>query len=165
MSEFVRVGQIVGAFGLKGELKVDPLTDFEDRFAAGARLRLNGNWVTVASMRVHKHRPLVKLEGVDDLTAAEKLQWQYLEAPAKSEEDLDEDEYLIEDLIGLKVVTESGEELGVVDDVLPYPAQDVLKVGETLIPMVDDFIVEIDLDKEVITVNLLHGMRAGEETD
>src|SRR5262245_793522 len=143
MSDFVRVGQIVGAFGLKGELKVEPLTDFEDRFLPGTRLRLNGEWVTVTTLLNHKHRPLVKLEGVDDMTAAERLQWQYLEAPAKSDEDLEDDEYLIEDLIDLRVVTVTGDELGKVEDVLPYPAQDVLKVGELLIPMVDDFIKEV----------------------
>ena len=156
--EFVRVGQIVGAFGLKGELKVEPLTDADDRFLAGTRLRLNGDWVTVKSMRMHKGRPLVKIDGIEDMTAAEKLRWQYLEAPPLTEADMDEGEYLVEDLIGMKVVTVDGDDIGEVEDVLPYPAQDVLKVGDVLIPMVEEFVIEVDLEKEIITVKLLPGM-------
>jgi len=159
-NSFVRVGQIVGAFGLKGELKVDPLTDIEDRFLAGSRLRLNGDWVTIQSVRIHKDRPLIKLSGVDDLTAAEKLQWQYLEAPARSAEDLEDDEYLVDDLVGMKVVTVAGEELGEVDDVLQYPAQDMLEVGELLIPMVEQFIKNVDVKNKVIQVELLPGMES-----
>ena len=158
-NEFVRVGQIVGAFGLKGELKVEPMTDFEDRFLPGSRLRLNGDWVTVQSMRVHKDRPLIKLTGINDLTAAETLKWKYLEAAPKQEADLPDDEYLVDDLMGLTVVTTAGEELGEVDDILPYPAQDVLQVGDMLIPMVKQFIKKVDLDKGVIEVELLPGMQ------
>jgi 16S rRNA processing protein RimM len=158
-NEFVRVGQIVGAFGLKGSVKVEALTDFDDRFLPGTRLRLKGEWVTVEDMRIHKGRPLLNLSGIKDLTSAEKLQWEYLEAPAKDAPELEEGEYLVEDLIGMKVVSVWGDELGVVEDVLPYPAQDVLKVGETLIPMVKDFIKEVDLDNEIIRVELLPGMK------
>lgn len=160
--EFVRVGQIVGAFGLKGEVKVEPMTEFEERFQAGSRLRLDGNWVTVESMRVHKGRPMLKLSGVQDATAAEALQWRYLEASAQDVPELDEDEYLVDDLIGMKVVTVEGEELGEVDEVLPYPAQDVLQVGEIMIPLVKEFVKEVDLDAEVIRVQLIPGMRPGE---
>lgn len=156
--EFVRVGQIVGAFGLKGEVKIEPLTDFSDRFLPGSRLRLNGDWVTVQTMRVHKGRPMIKLTGVNDLTHAETLKWKYLEATSKDPEELEADEYLVDDLLGLMVVTTGGEELGEVDDVLPYPAQDVLQVGEMLIPMVKQFIKEVDMEKQVILVELLPGM-------
>ena len=162
-AEFIRVGQIVGAFGLKGEVKVEPMTDFVDRFKRGTRLRLNGEWITVESSREHKGRPLVKLEGINDMSAAEKLQWQYLEAASKKGLELDEDEYLFDDLIGLRVVTTNGEDLGEVEDVLPYPAHDVLEVGELMIPMVDQFIKRIDLENKQITVDLLPGMTSEEE--
>ena len=162
MPDFIQIGRIVGAFGLKGELKVDPMTDFLDRFQKGSRLRLNGDWVTVESVRMHKGRPLVKLSGIDDATAAEKLQWAYLEGE-QQELELDDDEYLAEDLVGMQVFSVSGELIGEVDEVLAYPAQDILKVGEIMIPMVQQFIKEIDLEEEKITVELLPGMRPGEE--
>lgn len=158
-----RIGQIVGAFGLKGEVKVEPLTDFWERFKKGSRLRLKGDWVTVEGYREHKNRPLLKLSGVNDATAAEALQWEYLEAILTDGPDLDDDEYLTDDLIGLKVVTTDGRELGEVDEVLAMPAHDVLQIGEILIPVVKEFIKEIDLDEEVITVQLIPGLLPGEE--
>ncbi len=122
---------------------------------------LRGQWVEVESMSIHKGRPLIKISGIEDLTAAEKLQWEYLEAVGRPE--LDEDEYLAEDLIGLKVVTDTGQELGEVEDVLPYPAQDVLQVGEILIPLIKQFVKKIDPDNGTITVHLIPGMLPGEE--
>jgi len=158
-----RIGQIVGAFGLKGQLKVEPLTDFFERFEKGVRLRMDGNWFTVEQSTVHKGRPLIKLSGINDATAAEKLQWKYLEAIIEDRPELEEDEFLTEDLIDCRVVTEDGEELGVVEDVLAMPAHDVLQVGEIMIPVVKEFILDIDLDSEVIKVRLIPGMRPGEE--
>ena len=114
------------------------------------------------SVRYHKERPLLKLSGIGDLTSAEALQWEYLEAPALENEELEEGEYLVEDLIGMRVVTTDGEDLGEVDEVLAYPAQDVLQVGEILIPMVQEFVKDVNLDAEVITVQLIPGMRPGE---
>ncbi len=158
--DLVRVGQIVGSFGLKGKLKVAPETEFLSRFETGSRLRLRGEWVEVESMVIHKGRPLIKLPGIDDPTAAETLKWEYLEALGRPE--MDEGEYLAEDLIGLKVVTEEGEELGQVDQILAYPAQDLIVVGEIMIPMVDEFVKEIDFDKETIQVHLIPGMKPDE---
>lgn len=133
------------------------MTGFLSRFEPGARLLLRGEWVEVESMKLHKGRPLVKLRGVDDATAAEKLQWEYLDAVGKP--DLEEDEFLTEDLIGLEVFTEEGERIGVIDDVLPYPAQDVLVVGEVMIPVVKEFVRDIDPDAGRVTVHLIPGMR------
>ena len=158
----VRVGQIVGTFGLKGQLKVVPLTDYMERFEVGSRLLLKGEWVEVEKMAIHKNRPLIRLAGVHNLAAAEALKWEYLEAIGRPE--LDDDEYLTEDLLDLRVVTDTGEELGVVNDVMNYPAHEVLVVGEIMIPLVKEFVKEIDLDEERITVHLIPGMRPVEES-
>lgn len=159
----VRIGQIVGAFGLRGELKIEPLTDFWERFHKGARLRLQGDWQTVVSYREHKGRPLIKLTGTEDISAAEKLQWQYLEAIVEERPELDEDEFYVEDLIGLRVVTDEGLDLGVVDEVVTTPAHDLLQVGEALIPVVKEFILSVDLEEGLVTVHLIPGLLPGEE--
>jgi 16S rRNA processing protein RimM len=159
----LRVGQIVGAFGLRGQVKVEPLTDFAERFDKGAKLLLKDSWVTVESSSLHKGRPLLKLSGIDDIGAAEALQWQFLEADADERPELEEDEFLTEDLIGLEVFTTEGESLGEVQDVLALPAQDVLQVGEIMIPVVKEFVKDIDLDTGRIVVQLIPGMRPGEE--
>lgn len=158
VSEYKQVGQIVGAFGLKGQVKVQPMTDFWDRFKKGSRLRLNGDWVVIESSSVHKDRPLLKLQGVDDLTAAEKLQWTYLEIPAEERPDIDDDEFLSQDLIGLRVITTDGLELGEIDDVISMPAHDVIQIGELLIPAVLEFVKDVDLDAGTMTVQLIPGM-------
>ncbi len=150
------VGRIVGAHGLKGLLKVEFLTDFPDRLIEASRVRLKGEWRDVLSVTPHKGRLLMKLEGVDKIEAAEALQWQTLEV--EGEPELEEDEFLTDDLIGLEAWNVNGERLGVVDDVLRYPAHDVLQIGELLVPAIKQFVVSVDLDAERIELRLLPGM-------
>jgi 16S rRNA processing protein RimM len=158
---FVRVGQIAGAFGLRGQVKVQPLTDFAaERFRKGARLRLNGEWVEVESASVHKGRPLLKLRGIDTIDAAEALQFKFLEAADRPR--MGRDEFLIADLIGLAVRTAEGETLGSVEEVLQNPAHEILVVGEIMIPLVERFVKAVDVRDRTITVELIPGMRPGE---
>ncbi len=157
----VRIGQIVGAFGIKGQVKVEPLTNFESRFQPGNTVFIDDKPFVIQKFQIHKNRPLVKLKGVETMTQAEALQWKYMDA--EGEPDLEDDEFLIEDLIGLKVVTEQGEELGVVDDIEDYPAHQIVIVGEIMIPLVDEFVTDIDLDEEIMRVKLIYGMRPGED--
>lgn len=158
----IRVGQIVGAFGLKGQVKVDPLTDFVERLEKGHRLFLKDGWVEVEKCAWHKNRPVLKLSGIGNVEAAKALQWEYLEALAERPP-LDEDEFLTEDLIGMKVFDKDGEPLGEVDEVLAYPAHDTLQVGEILIPVVKQFVKRIDLEKGRIDVELIPGMKPGDK--
>lgn len=159
----IRVAQIVGTFGLKGQLKVQPLTDFVERLEKGHRLFLKGEWIEVEELSWHKNRPLLRLFGINHISKAELYKWEFLEALADERPELDEDEFITEDLMGIKVVTTTGEELGIVDEVLPYPAHDTLRVGEILIPMVKQFVKVVDLKEKKIIVELIPGMRPGEE--
>ena len=156
--KYKRIGQIVGTHGLKGLVKVLPMTDFLERFEKGSKLRLNDQWVVVESFSMHKERPLIKIVGINGISAAEKYQWAYLEIPEPQRPDLDEDEYLSEDLVGLKVTTTDGIELGVIDDIVAMPAHDVIKIGELLIPAVEEFVKEIDLEAGTMIVQLIPGM-------
>lgn len=159
MSRLIRVGQIVGAFGIKGQVKVEPLTDFiEDRFDLDSTLYLKGEQVSIQTIADHKSHLIVKFKGIDDRTQAESLQWAYLEAPEDERPDLEEDEFMLEDLIGLAVITTSGERLGNVSEVLFYPAQDIIIVGEHQIPMVKEFVKDVDLEAGEIKVELIEGM-------
>ncbi len=159
----VRVAQIVGTFGLKGQLKVQPLTDFVERLEKGHRLFLKGEWIEVEECSWHKNKPLLRLYGINHIAKAELYKWEYLEALADERPELDEDEFITEDLMGLRVVTSGGEELGIVDEVLPYPAHDTLRVSEILIPMVKQFVKSVDLKDKKIVVELIDGMRPGED--
>ena len=159
---FVPVGRIVGSHGLKGQVKVELLTDFPERMAKGARLRLKDDWVTVEAFQWHKERPLLKLSGIRDINAAQALQWEYLLA-VDARPELEEDEFLTADLVGLAVQTVEKVALGTVDKVLSLPAQDVLVVGEIMIPVVKEFVKDVDLEKGVISVALIPGMLPDEE--
>ncbi len=159
MSSNVRIGRIVGTHGLKGEMKVLALTDFPERLAVGCRLRLKGEWVIIEGARTHQNRLLLKLNGVSHIDDAQAIMWEYLEATEDQRPELEEDEYVTADLVGLKVVTTDGEALGAVRDVLLMPAHDVLVVGEIMIPAVKQFVKSIDLKTGVITVELIEGMR------
>jgi 16S rRNA processing protein RimM len=140
-----------------------PMTDFLERFEKGSKLRLKGEWVEVESCTIHKKRPLLKLSGVRGLTAAEALQWEYLEIPESQKPELDEDEFLSDDLVGMKVITIEGQELGEVDAVITMPAHDVIQIGELLIPAVREFVKDIDFESGVMTVALIPGMLEPDE--
>ncbi len=155
--ELTRIGQIVGALGLKGQVKVKPLTTFEERFDVGSRLFLNGEWTEITSVRWQDGRPVVTLSGITSRSEAEELQWAYLEAPHQ-EIELEEGVYRVEDLVGMTVASDEGQNLGVVSEVLAYPAQDVLVVGKLWVPMVKDFVLSIDLTKRHIIVKIVPGM-------
>lgn len=161
MERFTRVGQIAGAFGLKGQVKIQPLTDFPvERFRKGARLRMGDRTVEIETVSIHKGRPLVKFVGVETIDAAEALQFKYLEAVEKPR--TAKNEYLVTDLLGLEVRVENGEILGKVDEILKNPAHEVLVVGEIMIPLVERFVLNIDRNAKAITVRLIPGMRPGE---
>ena len=157
-SKRIPVGRIVGAFGIRGQVKVEPLTDFGERFDTGRILYLDGEPLKIKSSQFHKNQFLLGFSEVPDATAAERLQWKTLEADDDVDLDLEEDEYLTRDLIGLMVLTVEGRPLGKVDEVLPYPAQDVIVVGSIMIPAVKEFVKQVDLENKKIIVKLLEGM-------
>ena len=160
MSDWIKIGQIVSTFGLKGQVKVKPLTDFAQRFDKGSRVRLNEGWVEVEKATWQDGRLILKLSGINKIEDAKALQWAYLEIPSSSLPNLEEDEFLLTDLVGLSVVDQHGKQLGLVQDILTLPAQDVLVVNEIMIPFVKEFISEVDLPGKTIKVNLIEGMDA-----
>ncbi len=158
MGNTVKVGQIVAAFGIRGQVKVKPLTDFLERFDVGRRLRLDGEWVMVESCGEHKGTLVLSLSGIEDRTKAESLQWHDLEAMTDERPELAEGEYLTEDLIGLDASDESGRNLGKVEKVLRYPAHDVLVVAGVMVPAVSEFVASIDLVNRQIVLKPIPGM-------
>jgi 16S rRNA processing protein RimM len=162
------VGQIVGAHGLYGELKVEAYTDYPERFAAGARLLLGEELepVTVESMRPHKSNLLVRLAEIEDRTAAEDLRglWLYV---AEAEAALEEGAYWIHDIVGLNVVTTEGQAIGKITDVFATGANDVYVVRpeaginqgrELLLPAIADVVERVDLDQGIMVIRLLEGL-------
>ena len=158
----VRVGQIVGVFGLKGAVKVLLLTDFPERFEAGSLLYLDGEAREVLEVFWHKGQARVRFDGVSTPEEADALKWRFLTVPQRERPELEEDEYMASDLVGLSVV-ERGKVLGTVDAIEHSPAHDLLSFGGVLVPLVKQFVKSVDLERRVIEVELIEGMRPGEE--
>jgi 16S rRNA processing protein RimM len=158
----VAVGRILGPWGLQGEFKVQPLTDFPERFAPGCSLHVDGVAHVVEHCRWHKGKAHIRLSGVDSATAAEALRGRLLEVPEGELKPLSEGEYYQFQIVGLKVRTTEGQPLGKVTQVLSTASNDVFVVqgesGELLIPAVEDVVKAIDLDGGWMEVELVEGL-------
>lgn len=145
----IRVGQVMGAFGLDGAVKVLPLTDFEDRFDPGASLVLEGCPHQVEWCRESHPGLVVKLQGIDNRSVADMFRGRYLEVSDDQERLLEPGRFYHRQVVGLAVVSHSGERLGVIEEVLERPANDVWvsREGavEHLIPATKDAVLEVDI--------------------
>lgn len=166
---FLAVGQVVGAHGVQGELRVEILSDDPQRFARLERVFLgpddeNPVACHIESSRLHGGRVLLKLEGYDDRTAAEGLRQTMVFVPIEEAIPLEEGEYFEHQIVGLEVWTTGGELLGEVVDILYSPANEVYVVRrpgerrEILIPAIADVVQDVDLDAGRLTIELLEGL-------
>ncbi len=166
---YLVVGQIIGVHGLNGELKVELYTDYTERFATGSRLFLGEALepVTVESMRPHKSNLLVRLAEVEDRDAAESVRGLWLYVTEGDAAVLEEGAYWIHDILGLRVVTADGLEIGVIDDVFATGANDVYVVRpsgtvnqgrDVLLPAIADVVDHVDLAAGVMVIHLLDGL-------
>jgi len=167
--EWLVVGRIVAAFGTKGEIRVMPETNFpEARFSTGVRLFVEreAEAFAVEQVRWHKGQALLKLAGIDDRDRAEELHGRYLRVPGEDLASLDEGEYYLFQLVGLAVVSDMGEELGSITEVLQTGANDVYVVptakGELLLPATAEVVREVDLAAGRLVAHLLPGLMPGE---
>ena len=158
VADHVAIGQIVAPHGIKGALRVKVLTDFPERFDSDAVVWLQGVEHRIVRSVLNGSQLLLTLEGIDDRNRAEELKWEYLTVPASEVPELDADEFLARDLLDLGVVTTDGRHLGKVTDVMPNPAHDILVIGDVMIPLVREFVKEIDLEKCEILVQVIPGM-------
>jgi 16S rRNA processing protein RimM len=157
----VSVGRIAGPHGIRGEIKVQPLTDFPSRFRRGNRVWLDGSPRRIDQSRAQDRLVVLKLDGIDTRTEAEQLRGKELMVPEA--EDLEgSDRFYLHDIVGLPVQDESGAELGKIEDVLTTGANDVYVVrgerGELLLPAVEDVVKEIDIKRGRVVVELLPGL-------
>jgi 16S rRNA processing protein RimM len=165
--QWVAVGRITRAHGVKGEVSVLVLSQVPERFEPGSRLFLDesdARPLTVFAVRPHRQRLLVQFEGVGDRNRAEALQGSYLFVPAASAPTLPEGEFWTHDLIGCEVVTEGGRSLGRIREVIHTPANDVWAAqgdgGEVLVPALKDVVEAVDLQGRRVVVRDVPGLTA-----
>lgn len=163
--DWVEVGEIVGIFGVRGEVKVRPLSDFAERFAVGATLYLGDehspHTITKARLRPGSH--VLGLSGIESANDAERLRGQALAVPADALVTLAPDQFFQHDVVGLRVEHVNGAPLGVITDILSMGPHDTYVVRdaqgiERMLPAVKAFIKEIDLAAGVMRVEPIPGL-------
>ncbi|MDD2858371.1 MAG: ribosome maturation factor RimM [Candidatus Nanopelagicales bacterium] len=163
----VVVGRIGRPHGVRGQVTVEPRTDEPDlRFAPGAAFVIPGRARPLVVEHVHWHsgRLLLSFEGVHDRTAAESLRNMLLEIDRAPDEMPDDpDEYYDDQLEGCRVELVDGSQLGIVDEVIHLPSQDMLSVlradgTEVLIPFLAQFVPTVDITAGRIVVDPPHGL-------
>ena len=166
--KMLRVGVISSTHGIKGEVKVYPTTDDINRFdyLKKCYIDFKGNLVEVcvSGVKYFKGMVIVKFKGIDNINDVEKYKNCDLVVTRDEAVELEEGEYFISDLIGLKVVTDNNEEFGELVDVMQTGANDVYIVKryddkeEVLLPVIPDCILDINLDEGIVKVHILDGL-------
>lgn len=166
------VGYVVGVHGLRGEVKAELYTDFPERFTPGLTLYMGDSLqpVEVRAARQHKQHILLQLAGVQTREQAEELRGRWLYVREEDAVALEEDTYFVHEILGLTVISEAGEELGTLVDVIftganevyvvrrPDPAPGEPPAADLLLPATHEVVREVDLDAGRMVVHLLPGL-------
>ena len=167
MEEFLQVGVITATHGIHGEVKVFPTTDDPKRFKKLKKVLLDTGRekleLEVEGVKFFKNMVILKFKEYNDINQIEKYRKCPLLVTREHAVKLKKNEYFIADLIGLQVVTDEGELLGELTDVLETGANDVYQVTdkngkELLLPAIKDCILSVDLEKGEMEVHVLEGL-------
>ncbi len=161
--ERIKIGQVVNVVGLKGELKVYHYSDYKERFEELDKIYLENTLHKISGVRYMKDMVILKLQGVDDRTAAEANKGEDIYIDKADIRELPEDTYYIFDLIGLSVIDEGGAAIGTLCDVIQNSSQDLYEIEREngrkfLVPAVEEFILKIDMESRTMTVRLIEGL-------
>ena len=160
----VAVGRITRAHGVQGELAVLVISEVPGRFADGETVWLeDGRTLTVESSRPHKDRLLVRFREVQTREQAEALQRALLVVPESLSPELPEGSWWDHRIVGCAIETDTGRALGTVHEVIHTAANDVWSAvddegTETLIPVLRDVILDVDMDAKRIVVREIPGL-------
>lgn len=155
MKDILRVGKIVNTHGLRGEVKVIPLTDDPKRYNDLEFVLIDGVERKIQGVKYQKDRVIVKVEGINSIEEAEKYKNKYMEIPREYAVPLEEDSYYIADIIGCTVYDTNGKDLGKIFDVIQTKNNDVYwikKPKELLIPVLLEIVTDIDVENKKITI-------------
>ena len=167
MEKQLQVGVISSTHGVRGEVKVFPTTDDVTRFRQLKKVYLDTGRemlpLEIQNVKFFKQFAILKFKGIDNINDIEIYRGKSLMFDREDAVDLDEDEYFIADMIGMKVYTEDGSEFGTLKDVMETGANDVyiidsLEHGEVLIPAIRECILDVDMDEERMTIHLMEGL-------
>jgi 16S rRNA processing protein RimM len=155
MKEELAIGQIINTHGVKGELKVHPLTDDMKRFKKLKYVLLDGVEKKVIWVKLQNNKVILKLEGIESMEEAEKLKSKYLKVSREDAVKLPEGRYFVVDIVGCKVVDTNGKHIGEVKEVIFTGSNDVYWVKgekEVLVPVIESVVKDINIENKIITI-------------
>ncbi|WP_026882315.1 ribosome maturation factor RimM [Clostridium akagii] len=157
MKEFLAVGQIINTHGIKGEVKVYPLTDDTRRFRKLDTVYIDGIERKVSWCKLQPDKIILKIEGIETPEDAYKFRDKYIEIKRDNAVKLEDDRYFVADIIGSKVIDENDNEIGNVFDVIVTGSNDVYWVKEdgkedVLVPALKSVIIKMDMENKLITI-------------
>lgn len=156
------IGRIGAPHGVRGEVRVEPLTDFPNRFDGLQKVYAGEEVLSIEGVRHHGDKILIKFAGIDTPEAVKKLNGVFLKVLRKDAVPLKEGEYYTFDILGLEVLDSEGHFLGKVENILFTGSNDVYVVKneerEVLIPALKKVVRSIDLEKGTMIVTPLEMM-------
>ena len=168
MSKFISVGKIVNFHGIQGEAKIGFSKNQEDFFLAlkevFVKVQNDYKPLKITRSRLHKNFAVVKFDGIDSINDLLPLKGNLLFVEESTiRENLDEDEFLIDELVGLGVVDKDGKKLGFVVGVSNNGSNHFLSVKTksgriSLVPFVKAIVTDVDLKGKRVTINNLEGL-------
>lgn len=174
MPNYLEVGKIVNTHGIRGEVRVQSVTDRpEERYAKGSELVIEMDKdhhvpVVVKSHRVHKTFNLLTFEDYPSINEVEQFKTKMLKIDEALLPELDEGEYYANDIEGSTVVDEEGNVIGTLKEILFLPANDVWVVQrqnkkDLLLPNIQSVILDVDIESKTIKVHVLEGLDTDED--
>lgn len=163
MKKSFNIGKIVNTHGVKGEVKVYPYTDDVKKFVDFDHLYVEDQKIQIETVRVHKNMALVKFKGYDNMDQVLPIMNKNVFIDRDEVDDGGDGHYIV-DLIGCEIFDENGLLIGELVDVLQNTSQDLYQIrrvdngADFYLPVVDEFVRDIDLESRKITVHLIEGL-------
>lgn len=166
MKDYTIIGKITNSHGVKGEVKIFPLTDNIDRFNNLESAYIGENKVSVSIERARKHKKMLilKFNKFNNINEILKFKNEYIYVGDEEKVILPEDHFFIYDLVGSEVFDMDSNKIGTLSDVLKGPRNDIYvikdeeKDKEYLIPGVKEFINKVDISNKIIIIDPIEGM-------
>lgn len=167
MEELLQVGVITQTHGIRGEVKVFPTTDDAARFQELRQVLLDTGKETISleieNVKFFKQFVILKFKGYDNINDIERYKRCALLVKRDDAVPLEEDEYYIADMIGMKIVTDRDEEFGILKNVMETGANDVYVIehpseGEVLIPAIKECILDVDIPGRLMKIHVMDGL-------
>ena len=167
MEELLQVGAIASTHGIKGEVKVYPMTDDANRFKSLKKVIMRTKnediQLEIKSVKFFKNMVILGFKGYDNINDIEKYKGAPLFVTREDAVELEEGEYFRADLIDLDILDETGENIGVLTDIMETGANDVYVISlndgrELLLPNISECVLDIDLDNNTMKIHILDGL-------